>query len=337
MKKRILLIFSMSFLLMASKCEPKFWKTYKPVQDNVVGLSVNAFTEEKGFVENLSLGGEIFIDDTQEKFVNNKGSDSEVEALKTELSFGIGSIFKKSDIQTYDLKINGVTKTQIKDINNIMPNVDFIYGGLKADKVELDITQKPETTVDLDLSKYKDLIKDKIGVEINNIKAEKKGDKKYELRIENPNIFYSIQIASINETFGLSGNWIKKFNPTKNAPSTIVLNQGDKTKFIRPVYSKLWSGAKPNLEVWLKNDNGTLKVFYTPVNGTQKEIDLSSFYDNNSKDWTIRRELIYTYPLSSDVSKQIYLYVDAKDDNGMITINNNNSFIKYPERRLEIK
>ena len=337
MKKQILFILCLSFLFMASKCSRNFWKTYKPVQDNVVGLSVNAFTEKKGFVENLSLGGEIFIDDTQEKFVNNKGSDSESEELKTELSYGVGSLFKKSDVKTYNLEVNGVTKTQIKDINNIMPNVDFIYGGLKADKVVLDITQKPETTVDLDLSKYKDLIKEKLGVEINNIKAEKKGDKKYELRIENPDIFYSIQIASINEAFGLSGSWYVRFDPVKNPPSEIVLKKGERTKFIRPVYSKFWSGAKPNLEVWLKNDDGNLKVFYTPVAGTRKEVDLSGFYDEKSKDWTIRRELIYTYPLSSNVSKQIYLYVDAKNKDGIITINNNNSYIKYPERRLEIK
>jgi hypothetical protein len=322
---------------MTSKCTPKFWKTYKPVQDNIVGLSVNDFTQKKGFVENLSVGGDVFIDNSEDKFVNNQGSTSEVESLKTELEIGISSIFKTSDIQTYDLKVNGVTKTQIKDINNIKSNVDFIYGGLKADKVELDITQKPEVSGDIDLSKYKDLIKDKLGVDISNIKGGKKGDRKYELRIENPNVFYSIQIASINETFGLDGNWLLPFDPIKNPPSTIVLNKGDKTKFIRPEYSKFWKGAKPDLEVWLKNDNGTLKVYYTPVDKPQEEIDLSKFYDSQSKDWTVRRELIYTYPLSSNVSKQIYLFVDAKQSDGIITINNNNSYIKYPERRLEIK
>lgn len=332
MKKLVVVILFLSFVMVG--CSP-VWKSYYPPMENMLGSSVKLSGDQVivGSKPSPKMYEKFFEVDTRISALKEEDISSADRELAINLLKGsVEANLKISKILDRNITADDLVVDFLKNWEDGPSGCQFVYAGIRAKKVEIDIkesTSLPEGTV-------------KIG-EIGTATIKNTSTNHYKISIDNPKVYYKIQVAKIKQTFPedekYSNGWITKSARGKTSIKPLVLSKNKNeghlwriqahTHFWKKYFGWLF-GFKQMPYLDLLFIDGELFVEYSRLKTIN--IPLAS-YEKDGK-WLKKSIFIDTFKTGTFEKKVIVLDIDAyrKDDKIIVE----HARIRYPEYQLSI-
>ncbi|PSK90841.1 hypothetical protein [Taibaiella chishuiensis] len=333
--KKLILIIGVLLSSLIAQAQNTIWFTYEPMQANVVGKQ---FLKKKG--EQVTISGVLNSPDI--RFKDETSSTSQKMEFQRSMALGLKFFVGKS-VKKITIDAKNVVKTDIITGWDSLKAGTFVYSALKADSVKI-ILEK-ETNAKLEPAKLLDGIKEFSAISdasaLNIIKMVDSVNfaTKHVMSavVDNPEVYYVIQVAKISENYGPSNYYINMLG--KNVDTLRLSPSNKATQLNFPVVSNEF-----------KKTLGAIKVDLVRV-VTSGKAKLVARYNDNSKvgpdktetveipmfdeeSWDNPSFLIHKYFMGATGVKELFLTIKAQLIGTDILISE--ATLTYPERRLEI-
>lgn len=329
----LFLSFSVLFDSLRADAQKKFWFSYSPVQEKVVGKLFQGKLGEQVIISGMSIVPNVTTD-------SQKSANSEKADFNKNFALGL-----KFFVNKY-AKIESVEAAEIvkDDITNNWQELKagtFVYSGLRANSVTITLSKNSKTEITparlLDGIKQFSVISDASAINaiklIDSINFSKNSS--WVVRISNPHIYYSIQVAKIEEMYGPSDYYI---NMLGKGVGTMTLNKDRKaTPEAYPVISPEFENTIGEIKIDLvrKFINGKMQLFVRFPDESLKTDDKTSYkeipmFDDES--WNCPNFLVHSYQLGNNAIKKIWLNIKAEKIGEDIKIIE--ATLTYPEKKI---
>jgi hypothetical protein len=327
--KQILILLTVNFLSITLHAQ-KLWKVYKPVRSNMVGSSVNRYD---------SRWKDLALNPFNHSFEisTSEGSNNDFDEFRKRSAIDvIGFISNNIKVQTIDAKGN-IYIDQIKNPTKFVPDVKYIYAGLRSDSVTVTLEKTANKEVKLDelISAAKAIGLKLDSTIINTDWADSikfNSSRRASFTIKNPNVYYSLQFATMTPG-RISSKWIKTFNegtPNNQQEITLTFESGkDRSREIFP------AGGNQQIRMWLaidKDETNNNALFLKSSDGDNIKLDRNTL---GGTEWFYSLKPVKVYESGSNKYKVVMLDLEAKSTaNGGILITE--SRIRYPDAKFKV-
>ncbi|WP_062810760.1 hypothetical protein [Alcanivorax sp. NBRC 102028] len=308
------------------------WQAYKPPMSNLVGMNASLTGTHLTVGDPIRLQGgkEIEVETRSGAKHESEVSENDVDAaldvllgkvsLKLGLNSDVTSSISASDIQVDILK-NWVWAPE---------GQTFVYAGLRAAKATIEA--KTNASITPGKIEYPD---------IGTLEISATSKNTYKVEIDNPKVYYKIQMAETNQTFSgykYSNGWITMDSNGKTNISPIVLDESSvsskETWKIQPsqYFWKRWIGGYDMPQLSLVIEKGELFVRSTRSLNSEL-VSLASV--RNGDIWNQESIFVTDFPVGEFERKLVVLDLKAQKMGETIVVRH--ARIRYPEVALLIK
>jgi hypothetical protein len=320
-----------SFSILAACSTTGTWDTYRPPMSNLVGM------EAKLVGEDLTVGGPIKLMGGKEiEITTRPGSKESSHVDSTSVNAALDVLVKKASVKVgfsaSSSKNVSAKDLKIDNLENwawVPEGQPFVYSGIRASSVTMEV--KSDTNLSLGEISYP---------ELGTVNISAKGNNVYNIKIDNPKVYYKIQMAEVKQTFSgnkYSNGWITMDSRGETNIPPIVLDESSiKTKEtweIQPYqyFWERWFSGYDMPQLSLMIEDGQLYIRSTRGLNSEK-IPLDPYMKNNM--WNQDSIFVTDFPVGDFERKLVVLDLKAEKKDGKITILH--ARIRYPEVKLNI-
>ena len=325
---RIMALFSLVFLVGCGGS----WHTYRPPMADLIGMEANMTGDE------IIVGNAIKLEANKERTLTTKSGASKASEINdSDQNIALDLLIRNAKLKlglnldaTESINANGL---EIDIFNNwewVPEGQTFVYAGIRAETVTMKVTT--HNSLNLGEIEYP---------ELGSLKISTNKENSYTIEINNPKIYYKIQLAEVDQTFPgnkYSDGWITMDSlGNTNIPQIELIENNVKkreTWKIQPhqFFWKRWfsSYEMPLLSLLIKEGD----LYVRSTRGLTSELIPLKQYSSNGI-WS--RDSIYLtdFPVGEFERKLIILDLKAEKKGDMIIVKH--ARIRYPEKKLAVK
>jgi len=331
--KKLTFLVIMCFTVNISFSQNNLWFPYNPVQSDVVGKQ---FLGKRG--NYVTISGTLLTPDIRLKDIASGASEK--SEFEKNISIGL-KFFLGKYTSSITVRAQNIHKTDIITPWDSLQSGRFVFSALKAEKASIEIVKKNSSNITpkellngiKDFSAISDASALNVIKLVDSINFATSNTLKVE--IDNPSVYYSIQIAEIQEDYNnygrfyinMLGKGVDSCRLTDDRIATgekyPVLSDNSK-KYLQKItvnlLRKVGVDGKPKLIVSYSN----------PSTKKMEETEIAMF---NSRRWYNSQLLVNEYKANTCV-KRVYLKIDAKLEGQNIVISE--ATLTYPEKIITI-
>jgi len=321
MKKLQIIFIGISVVLFISGCSSKTWYNYSPPMSGIVGKvaqlkgdTIFVAADEIGLVNDNNISFLTEKSSSKEVSIINKDREAVLNLLKNEIGAELGIDISSEQ----SLNVSGIEIDMIKDWEWINANQTFIYAGARAKTVTLDVNKSHN----LKLGKREDS-------NIGEMSIQDVGNKYYHIEINNPKVYYKVQLARVEEKLSDIGDgWIS--DQVKNQkPIELGENEQLRDRKIKKSQFKLFKESMPVLSLYVRDGNLTFE--YRNSRDTNV-VNLSQYMRNN----VIRKSSVYIDDFEIEDFRKKFILFDIKAIKEGSKYKITHARYRYPEYELKI-
>jgi hypothetical protein len=330
-------------------CAKTNYLLINPPQANILGRQVYSYDPK---TNSISIG-ELNTDSVDFEYEINEASQEYVKSIE---SVFIGDFlgYSTKNIRTTNVTMKGMKIHRIKGLKNFYRGRNFIFSGISADSLIVDIGIKKVQEVDVaEITSYlSDIVKvvdptklSYVSELVDSIKY--KNLTQFTYSVSNSSVLNSVEIANIKSS-SIIRNYYKPFNSEGIArkgvymgdnqvrPEFVFDSRTRRTNKITPGYARLNPKRADPINIWLSEIDGDLYVnFSKPQGGQERKL----IKQTSEGIWDIQKMFVYEFPTDQNVMKIVFLSLYAEvifDKSGGKLIGFDDARIEYPEYEIKI-